>query len=591
MCVRTRIIFSTLLSILFFAFISCINLSILGSITFSSKSLHKNRHQLTLEVNLSPHDFVYKDYIDFSVDHPAISLSEWDTSIDSVPYYDQSFKETKHIYNKNFSIKLTATTSQSDIHDANLYFTYYQHSKKKISQKLFSLNLTNDTSTKEQPISNSKQMENSTAILAHDTPALQHTSWSDYVTALVSNTDSLLLRILLVLLLGILMSLTPCIYPMIPITVGILQSQGSRSVLRNFFLALAYTIGIATTFSLLGLIAVFTGQLFGSFLTHPLVIIPVVGLLGYLGLSMLGFYEMYTTPKFLQLNHQNTKNGSLVSAFLFGAASGTVASPCLSPGLVLLLSIVATLGDKLLGFVLLFSFGIGLSLPLLLIGTFSSSLALLPHAGAWMVEAKKLFGFMLLGICFYFLKNIISWSILMWSISLFTIATGLFYLYHAQHMQPSTRRFINNTLGTILLTGSVFLCFKSYQASNPIDEKVMSNLWLTDYKQAHALAQQEQKKILLDVSTPFCTICKAIDKKLFADQKVHQALNSVVPVKIDCSDSSNKTYHALQKKYTILGAPTFILIDPKTEKEVKRWGSELYDVSARDFITELRQYT
>jgi len=304
--------------------------------------------------------------------------------------------------------------------------------------------LANGTSTKEQPIRNSKQRENAAVTLANNTPALQHTSWSDYVTALVSHTDSLLLRILLVLFLGILMSLTPCIYPMIPITMGILQSQGSRSIMRNFFLALAYTIGIATTFSLLGLIAVFTGQLFGSFLTHPLVIIPVVGLLGYLGFSMLGFYDMYT-PKFLQLNHSNTKNGSLLSAFLFGAASGTVASPCLSPGLVLLLSIVATLGDKLLGFILLFSFGIGLSLPLLLIGTFSSSLALLPHAGTWMVEAKKLFGFMLLGMCFYFLKNIMSWSTLMWSISFFTIATGLFYLYHAQYMQPSTRRFINNT--------------------------------------------------------------------------------------------------------------------------------------------------
>jgi len=387
MCVHTRITFSTLLSILLFAFISCINLSILGSITFSSKSLHKDRHQLTLKVDLAPHDFFYKDYIDFSVDHPAISLSEWHTSIDPVPHYDQSFKETKHIYNKNFSIKLTATTSQPDIHDANLYFTYYQHSKKKISQKLFSLNLINDTPTEKQPIGNSKQMENSAVTSAHNTPTLQNTSWSDYVTALVSNTNSLLLRIFLVLFLGILMSLTPCIYPMIPITVGILQSQGSSSIMRNFFLALAYTIGIATTFSLLGLIAVFTGKLFGSFLTHPLVIIPVVSLLGYLGFSMLGFYEMYT-PKFLQLkNHQNTKKGSMLSAFLFGAASGTVASPCLSPGLVLLLSIVATLGDRLLGFVLLFSFGIGLSLPLLLIGTFSSSLALLPHAGTWMVDA------------------------------------------------------------------------------------------------------------------------------------------------------------------------------------------------------------
>jgi thioredoxin:protein disulfide reductase len=376
---------------------------------------------------------------------------------------------------------------------------------------------------------------------------------------------------------------------MIPITVGILQSQSGNSVIRNFFLALAYTTGIATTFSLFGLLAVSTGQLFGSFLTHPLVIVPVVGLLGYLGFSMLGFYEMYT-PSFFKKNNKNTQSSSFVSAFLFGAASGTVASPCLSPGLILLLSIVTTLGDKFLGFILLFSFGIGLSIPLLLIGTFSSSLSLLPRAGSWMVEIKKVFGFMLLGMCFYFLKNILSWPLLMWSISLFTIAIALFYLYQAQNIQLSTPRMINNTLGTLLLATSVLLCFKSYQASNPLIDTIMMPLWLTDYYQAQTQAQEEQKKILLDISAPFCTICKAIDNKLFTDHQVCQALSTVVPVKVDCSDTSNKHYASLQKKYAIIGAPTFILIDPTTEKEIKRWGSELYDVNPQDFIADLKQH-
>jgi len=582
--------FSSLSFLLFFVFLSGINLSALGTIIFSSKSLDNNTHQFTLDVTVAPPDFFYKDYIDFSVDHPAVSLSEWHTSIDPVPHYDPSFKETKYIYNKNFSIKLTAKTSQLNLQDVNLYFTYFQQSKKKIKQKLFSLNLVNNRLAGEHPSNNNEQQANSATALPYNRPPTDQTSWSDYVAALVKNTDSLLLRIFFVLLLGMLMSLTPCIYPMVPITVGILQSQGSRSIIRNFFLAFAYTIGIATTFSLFGLIAVFTGQLFGSFLTHPLVILPVVGLLGYLGFSMLGFYEMYT-PKLLQQNNPNAKKGSLVSAFLFGAVSGTIASPCLSPGLILLLSIVTSLGDKLLGFTLLFAFGIGLSIPLLLIGTFSSSLALLPRAGVWMVEIKKIFGFMLLGMCFYFLKNILSWPVLMWSVSLFVVTTALFYLYHARYMQPSTRRFINNTLGTLLLTGSVFLCFKSYQASNPIDIEIITPLWLTDYNQAQTRAQQEQKKILLDVSAPFCTICKAIDNKLFTDKQVCQALNTVVPVKIDCSDRSNKNYHTLQKKYAIMGAPTFILIDPTTEKEIKRWGSELYDVTTQDFITELKQYS
>lgn len=165
-------------------------------------------------------------------------------------------------------------------------------------------------------------------------------SWASYISTLVQTTESTSLRLILVAALGMLLSLTPCIYPMIPITVGILQSQGSRSIARNFCLALSYTMGIASTFALLGLLAAYTGLLFGSFMTKPLVIIPLVALLVYLAGSMMGFYEMYT-PRLLQ-NGSSSGGGSLVSAFLFGAASGTVASPCLSPGLILLLTIVTS---------------------------------------------------------------------------------------------------------------------------------------------------------------------------------------------------------------------------------------------------------
>ena len=109
--------------------------------------------------------------------------------------------------------------------------------------------------------------------------------------------------------------------------------------------------------------------------------------MAYLALSMFGFYDMYV-PNILQTKNNVNHKGSLFSAFVFGAISGSIASPCLSPGLALLLTIVATLGNNLLGFLLLFSFGIGLSIPLLIIGTFSSSINILPQAGMWMIEVK-----------------------------------------------------------------------------------------------------------------------------------------------------------------------------------------------------------
>jgi thiol:disulfide interchange protein DsbD len=137
---------------------------------------------------------------------------------------------------------------------------------------------------------------------------------SDTVSALLAASNSLVIQLLLAMALGLLLSLTPCIYPMIPITVGILQAQTGSSVWQNALRAGAYSCGIATTFALLGLLSAFTGTLFGSFMASPFVIVPMVLLLGYLTGAMLGLYEMYIPRVFQQ--QQTGKGGSLLHLVL-----------------------------------------------------------------------------------------------------------------------------------------------------------------------------------------------------------------------------------------------------------------------------------
>ncbi len=420
-------------------------------------------------------------------------------------------------------------------------------------------------------------------------PASQSTSWATYISNLVQNSDSIWIRLLLVLLLGMLLSLTPCVYPMIPITMGVLQSQGSASLFKNFLMALAYTTGIASTFALLGLSAAFTGQLFGSIMSNPFVVIAIVLLMIYLAGSMIGLYNMYI-PRGLQSNTASVKQGSYLSAFLFGAASGTVASPCLSPGLVLLLGLVTTLGNKLMGFALLFSFGIGLGIPLLIIGTFSGSLNMLPKAGMWMIEIKQFFGFIMLAMCFYFLNNIMPWYILIWLISGFTLLTGIFYLYSAQKNTSYIWRSGKSLFGIFLIGTSVFLFTKSYQTLYLHTKAQHETIWLTEYKDGIKQAKKENKYIFLDVGAPFCSICKAIDKQLLSKDNVVQSLKHFVPVKIDGSDDSHKIHTNLRKKFNIVGVPAFIIINPFDEQEIKRWGGELYELSTNEFIHELNTY-
>lgn len=431
--------------------------------------------------------------------------------------------------------------------------------------------------------------ENLTEIVQQNTDETQQTqsdsSWFSWISNAITNTNSLSLRLLLVFLLGLLMSLTPCIYPMIPITAGILQTQSSKSVFVSFLLALSYTIGIATTYAVLGLFAAFAGQAIGSFMNHPAFIIPLVALLIYLALSMIGLYDMYI-PRFLQPGEQKVHGGSFISAFMFGAISGIVASPCLSPGLVCLLCLVTTLNSVLLGFILLFMFGIGLSVPLLIIGTFSSSLSLLPRAGMWMVEIKKIFGYLMLGMCLYFLSYIIPWHIMIWIIALFCFSVGAIFIRYGKKAHNTTWAVTYYILALALFASEGYLILeavKSYRTSACIDQQ---NPWQTHFITARQEALDKQKLLFVDIGAPFCSICKSIDKKLFSSDLVRNAIEAfAIPVKIDGSTSENAK---LIDQYKVLGFPTILLINPETQEVIKKWGPELHNTSPEQFVSELK---
>lgn len=407
-------------------------------------------------------------------------------------------------------------------------------------------------------------------------------SWLGWISNTMTNTNSLAVRLLLVFLLGLLMSLTPCIYPMIPITAGILQSQASKSLLTSFLLALSYTFGIATTFAILGLLAAFAGQAMGQFMSHPAFILPLVALLVYLALAMIGVYDMYI-PRFLQPRQGKVQGGSFISAFTFGAISGIVASPCLSPGLICLLCLVTTLNSWILGFILLFMFGIGLSVPLLIIGTFSSSLALLPRAGMWMVEIKKIFGYVMLAMCLYFLSYIVPAEKMFWIIVVFAAIIGNIFLYYASKAYNARWKSIYGILAIALIAGAIAMVVKQEYRGAPQSSRYA---WHTDYESARQEAISARKLLFVDIGAPFCSICKAIDKTLFASESVRESLDvRVVAVKIDGADSKNAD---LIKQYHVLGFPTILLINPESQEVIKQWGPELYGKPEQEFIRELK---
>ncbi len=435
------------------------------NIAFSYSPLDDKTSQLSFSFKIPRGDFIYKDYIDLSIDTPNVTLSDWETSINSISYYDPSFKETKQIFNKNITLTINATRTNITPIDANIYLSYYQHSHKKIVQKLFPVTFKQkETITPSVPENTNVMEENKMAPHIINKKNVTETSWTNYASTIIKTAQSIWVQIILVLLLGLLLSLTPCFYPTLPTTIGILRSKCKTSQTQNFLLALFYTVGVASIFALLGFVVTTISYITGDFMSNPTFIFMFVLLFSYLGFATLGFYSLYI-PSFLQTK-KTVPDGSLFSAFLFGAIRGTTASPCLSPAIALLLSIVATLGSKMLGLLLLFYFGIGLHVPLLLIGTSPSSLKRLPSAGAWMIEIKKIFGLMLLGMCIHLLQGIVPWHITLWLVTTFFIGTGFFYLHNGKHSNSLRWAHVSKTIGSVLIASAIFLCFKSYQATD-----------------------------------------------------------------------------------------------------------------------------
>ncbi len=213
---------------------------------------------------------------------------------------------------------------------------------------------------------------------------------------------SALLAYLAVYLGGVFVSFTPCIYPVVPITVAYIGGQSRGSRLKGFILSIFYVLGTALTYTILGSITALTGQLFGQIQTNPWTYFIVANICILLGLSMLEVFTL-PLPRFMNRVQPTERKKGLWGSFLLGTASGLVIGPCTVPVLGVLLSYVATQQNIIYGMSLLFVFAFGMGTLLILLGTFTGLITNMPKAGKWMLTIQKVFGWLLVAIGEYFL--------------------------------------------------------------------------------------------------------------------------------------------------------------------------------------------
>ena len=363
---------------------------------------------------------------------------------------------------------------------------------------------------------------------------------------------------------GVLTSLTPCVYPLIPITVSIFGAREASSRRHAVALSGLYVLGIAIMYSALGVGAALTGKAFGSVMQNPLVIGAVALVFATMAASMFGAFELQLPPS-LQTKLQGVGGAGYLGALGMGLVSGIIAAPCTGPVLAAALAFVATKGSVAFGMGIMFAYAMGLGLLFFLIGAFSVSL---PKSGPWMDTVKSVFGVALLAAAGVFLKDSIPalQPVFLASRTAALAAAGLAgagvllgAFSGSFHGGPLLHRLAKGA-GVALVVGGIVYASGAASARARVNGDHLAWAFHQDEVAAIAQARALGKPVIIDFWADWCAACKELDKTAWADPRVQAAAGRFVTLKMDGSQDTD-AFQKVFDKYMVVGMPTVVFID------------------------------
>lgn len=368
---------------------------------------------------------------------------------------------------------------------------------------------------------------------------------------------------------GLALNLTPCVYPMIPVTLAFFSGQSSGKFGRTVLLAFLYVLGLSLNYAILGLVAAKTGSLFGAWLQQPVVLIAIAGIVILLSLSLFGLYD-FRLPQALAQRFSRASSGFL-GAFMMGMVVGLVAAPCIGPFVLGLLLLVSQLANPAAGFFLFLALGLGMGLPYMVLGIAANQIGRLPKAGAWMLWSKKVLGVMLLGVALYFIKPLLPAVVTRVTAAGLLIGAGI-WLGWVSYVEGERSWF---RLGRRIVGGLVLAVAVLWIWPRPAAGPLVA--WVPYNEAALEQAQRDGKAVLIDIYADWCLPCVEMDHTTFRNPRIVELLStSVVPLRLDVTREVSPEGERLLQRYDVFGAPTVLLFD--------RTGKERQDVRVTGFI-------
>ncbi len=359
---------------------------------------------------------------------------------------------------------------------------------------------------------------------------------------------------------GLLTALTPCVYPMVPITISIFGGKGVPRA-RALLLATLYVAGIAVMFGTLGTVFALVGKAFGSFLANPWVIVPLALFFALMAASMFGAFEL-GLPSWLQHRLNRVGGRSVGGAFLMGLVGGLIAAPCTGPPLAGILAFVATTRNAFTGFFLLATYAIGIGVPFWAIAGFSMRL---PKSGAWMEAVKSVFGIALLVAALYYLKNVVpplahftgrtlTFLAVAGVLVLAGIAIGAVHLTFHDAWKVSLRKGAGVAMAVIGL----------FAITNFVLTPKVELAWLRVEPEAAQIARDNGRPLVVDFMADWCLPCKEMDVQVFSHPDVVNELAAFTLLRVDLTrEDDDPSLAAVKTKYGVNTLPAVRIVSPQ----------------------------